>query len=106
MSTRYLCSHLVRLFADGKEQWVNLEEIWDTGAVLECEEAVTSGGLAMISTREVSFAGQVVSVEDGLLGWRVEMLFSADSQWSVERWMPDHTIDVSKLKLKRDDTKQ
>jgi len=94
---RYLCSELVRLVTDGRGQWVNLEEIWAEGAVLACEEEVGPGAPARISTDEVSFEGAVTAVERDEFGWRVEIAFSADTPWSIERWRPEHALDPDSL---------
>jgi hypothetical protein len=95
---RYLCSHLVRLFVDGHEQWVNLEEIWEGGAVLECEEAVTAGAFAKVLAEEAVFAGRIKAAEAHEFGWRVEIEFSPLTQWTIERWKPEHALDPAKLR--------
>src|SRR6185312_14368753 len=41
---RYLCSQLATLTIDGQAQWVNIEEICETGVILECETPVAAGG--------------------------------------------------------------
>jgi len=99
---RYLCSQLVRLWisgaSDGGEQWANLEEIWNSGAVLECEEAVDTGAMARMSSEEVSFEGRVTAVEQHEFGWRVELAFSPPALWSIEQWRPEHALDPNTLR--------
>jgi hypothetical protein len=101
---RYLCSQLVRLFifdpraTDDREQWVNLEEICCDGAVLECENEIRCGVLARISCDDASFEGHVTAVEREEFGWRVELVFSALTPWSIEQWRPDHAFDPDTLK--------
>jgi hypothetical protein len=98
---RYLCSQLVRLLISDssghREQWANLEEIWSSGAVLECEEEVASGSSAKISCDEVTFAGRVAAVERHVFGWTVEMAFSPLTPWTIERWRPEHALDPNAL---------
>lgn len=100
---RYLCSQLVQLVSseprapEYREQWVNLEEIWDGGAVLECDEEVGAGMLATIFADGVSFSGRVTAVERHEIGWRVEMAFSAQTPWNIEFWQPEHALDAEAL---------
>jgi hypothetical protein len=95
---RYLCSHLVRFSADNCEQWANLEEIQQNGAVLECDEAVRDDAVAKISAGDVSFEGRVTAVQQHEFGWRVEMAFSHLTPWTIEQWKPGHALDPAKLK--------
>ena len=100
---RYLCSHLVRLLVFGPratEQWANLEEIWCSGAVLECEEKIAGGTLVKISAGDVSFSGCVTAVEGHEFGWQVEITFSPLTPWTIERWRPEHALDPATLKGK------
>lgn len=93
---RYLCSHLVRLTAGGREQWVNLEEIWRDGAVMECEEAVAAGVGATIAADGARFSGRVTRVESHEFGWTVEVALSLLTPWSMERWTPEHALELAK----------
>lgn len=94
---RYLCSHLVRLVAEGREQWVNLEEIWESGAVLECEEPVDNGLQVEILAGETSFEGHATEVEQHEFGWRLTMTFSPLTPWKIELWRPEHTLNAEEL---------
>lgn len=99
-SARYLCSQLVRLAVPGlPEQWVNLEEIWDDGAILECETSVEPGMDATISTDDVLFTGHIAAVEKQESGWEVEISFSPLTRWTIEKWRPDHALDPKTLDL-------
>jgi hypothetical protein len=95
--TRYLCSHLVRLTTAGHEQWANLEEIWESGAVLDCEEEVARDSAAMFSGDEVVFRGRVTHCGEHRFGWRVELELSSETPWSVELWKPEHALDSGTL---------
>ena len=96
---RYLCSHLVRLVTDDREQWVNLEEIWAAGAVLGCEEEVEEGTLVLILSDDQSFEAQVTAVKLDEPGWRLEVAFSPLTPWTAEKWLPEHAFDPAKLGL-------
>ncbi len=96
-TTRYLCSHLVELFAGGKTQWVNLEEIWRGGALVECEEAVLAGAEVAILAAKVQFRGVVSRVDCGEFGWSVEVVFSDGVVWDVEKFRPEHLFDPRDL---------
>jgi len=99
-SARYLCSQLVRLAVpDPPEQWVTLEEIWEDGAMLECESEVDLGASAMISADDVSFTGRITAVDRHEFGWQVEITFSPSTRWTMEKWRPDHAIDPKTLEL-------
>jgi hypothetical protein len=96
---RYLCSQLVKLVAEGREQWVNLEEIWREGAVLDCEEGVAVGAAARLSCNGAAFEGRVAGADCGETGWRVEITFSALTPWSIEQWRPEHALNPAELGL-------
>ena len=93
--TRYLCSQLVRLVTEGREQWANLEEIRETGAVLDCEEQVTPDGAATFYAGDISFTGRITKAEKNRFGWRIEL--ELETPWSIERWKPEHLLDPGKL---------
>jgi hypothetical protein len=99
-SARYLCSQLVRLAVPHPpEQWVTLEEIWDDGAILDCETEVELGASATISADEVSFTGRITAVERYEFGWKAEITFSPATRWTIGKWRPDHAIDPKTLDL-------
>jgi hypothetical protein len=94
---RYLCSQLATLTLDGQAQWVNIEEICETGVVLECETPVAAGVAATLTAEEAAFQGRVMDARQDEFGWRVEMEFAPESLWSPERWRPDHLLDPAAL---------
>ena len=94
---RFLCSHLVALSWSGGEVVANLEEIWENGAVLDCEREIPLGVLAELRPGGVFFAGWVRSVEHHEFGWRVEMELSPLTPWGAEQFRPAHLLDLSEL---------
>ncbi len=93
-SQHYMCSHLVQLRTGSQVRIVNLEEIWETGAILEAEEPVKSGIRAEIRAENTFFAGDVAEVEQHELGWRLRMEFSPMTRWRPELFRPDHLLKV------------
>jgi hypothetical protein len=102
---RHLCSQLVELRIGTAEPGlhqdanftVNLEEIWTNGAVLESEEPLEEGAKVEIRCETAFFAGSIVHAERHEFGWRLEMEFSPLTPWNVEKFQPEHLLDVSKL---------
>lgn len=94
---RYLCSHLVTLSAAGQQQTVNLEEIWENGLIVDCEEAPAEGSHAEIRTGEILLAGKVAEVERSDFGHRIEVRLSPLTPWSKEKFTPDHLVDPAEL---------
>jgi hypothetical protein len=81
------------------EQWVTLEEIWDVGAMLECEIEIELGVSAMISADDISFVGRITAVKKHEFGVQAEMTFSPTSRWTIEQWRPKHALDPKALGL-------
>jgi hypothetical protein len=94
---RYLCSELVILRNSSGECRVNLEEIWRTGAILETEEPLETGTAVEIRCPAAFFAGHVTGVEQHEFGCRVELQFSPMTPWDIEKFRPQHLLDVSSL---------
>jgi len=94
---RYLCSHLVTLTWGAGQCVANLEEIWQTGAVVECDQPVSAGGLGELRCGGTFFAGRLVSADAHEFGWRVELEFSPLTPWSPERFRPEHLLDLLEL---------
>lgn len=94
---RYLCSHLVTLRCVQTTAIVNLEEIWESGAVLECENRPDDSGSAEIRCDGATFCGRLTRVEQHEFGWRAEMEFSPLTPWSPERFQPDHMLNPADL---------
>jgi hypothetical protein len=95
---RYLCSQLVTLSWKQGAAIVNLEEIHVGGAVLESEIEVPAGLSAEIHCGSVFFAGKITRVDAHEIGVRIEMEFSPLTPWSLERFRPEHLLDVSAVK--------
>ncbi len=76
---------------------VNLEEICETGAVLECEEAPPEDSQVELRCGSATFFGRLTSVEAHAFGWRAEMEFSPLTPWSLDRFAPEHLFDPSEL---------
>ena len=99
-SQRYLCSHLVALRNNSEESSVhlvaNLEEIWATGAVIESEKPVKEGTNMEMRCGSALFAGRVVQVERHEFGWRLQVEFSPLTPWSLEKFEPQHLLNISK----------
>ncbi len=95
---RYLCSQLVELRIGTGEAAavdptiVNLEEIWESGAVLESEEPVEAHQRAEVRCGKVFFSGEVVEVERHEFGWRVTVQFSPMTPWRREAFQPEHLL--------------
>ncbi len=91
---RYLCSELVALRIDSMNFFVNLEEIWRSGAVVESETPVEEGSGVEIRPGAVFFAGKAIRVERHEFGWRVEVEFSPLTPWNPEKFRPLHMLAV------------
>ena len=96
---RYLCSHLVTLsWKDGAsgvtQSIVNIEEIWAEGAVLESEAVAPVGSSAEIRCGKTFFAGKITRADVHEFGVRIEIEFSPLTPWSVERFRPEHLLDL------------
>lgn len=85
--------------AQPDDQWVNLEEIWSDGAMLECDSEVALGASATIFADEVSFSGRITAVELHEFGCQAEITFSPANRWSIEKWRPEHAFDPNTLEL-------
>jgi hypothetical protein len=97
-SRHYLCSQLVSLNTSSgtgaRDSVVNLEEIWDCGAILESEQAVDEGALIEIRCEQTFFSGKAVKVEKHEYGWRVEVKFSPMTPWKPDEFQPAHLFEV------------
>ena len=91
---RFFCSQLVALRNNSIGSIVNLEEIWENGAVLESEEPVEEGSKIEIRCGAAFFAGRIVQVERHEFGWRFEVAFSPMTPWNPEKFQPEHLLDV------------
>ncbi len=110
---RFLCSDLVTLSAGGRSCFVNLEEIWRTGALVECEEQPQTGpGLLTLErdSRESSGIAETQPAKEPLgviiencekheFGCRAELRF-VDWEWTPEFYTPAHLTDVENVAAK------
>ena len=76
---------------------MNLEEIWQRGAVLECEEPPPDGTLAEIRSGGAFFAGRIKHSSRHEFGCRIELEFSPLTPWSPDRFRPEHLLDLTEL---------
>jgi hypothetical protein len=88
----YLCSELVVLRINSRESFVNLEEIWQSGAVLDSEDPVEAPANVEIHCGETLLAGRTVKVEHYEFGWRVEVELSPLTPWTPEKFRPQHML--------------
>jgi hypothetical protein len=91
---RYMCSHLVSFRSGARECVMNLEEIWETGALLESDEPVQAGIRAEMRSETAFFAGDIVEVEEHEFGWRLRMEFSPMTPWRPEVFRPGHLVEI------------
>ena len=94
---RYLCSELVTARISDADRNVNLEEIWQNGAILESEGPAEHGAKAELRCATAIFAGRINRVERHEFGWHLEIEFSPLTPWSPDRFQPEHLLDPSKL---------
>ena len=94
---RYLCSQLVELRCGRNTLTANLEEIWESGAVLDCEEEPPAGSQAELRCGRALLCGRLKDIENHEFGWRVEMEFSPLTPWSPECFEPAHMLDPADL---------
>jgi hypothetical protein len=97
---RYLCSELVTLRENSRDSVVNLEEIWETGATIESEDAVEEGAAVEIRCDAALFTGRTTRIDRHAHGWTVEIEFSPETPWSLEKFRPRHLLDASTLRHK------
>ena len=80
-----------------REYRVNLEEIWETGAVIESDEPLQMDSAVEIRCAPAFFAGRVIEVEKHEYGWRIELHFSPLTPWNPDKFRPQHMLDAAKL---------
>ncbi|HTA46212.1 MAG TPA: hypothetical protein VK789_27395 [Bryobacteraceae bacterium] len=98
---RYLCSELISLRINAIDAMVNLEEIWDRGAVFEAEKPIPEGARVEMRTAQALFAGKIIRVEQHEFGWRFEVEFSPLTPWSADQFLPRHLLEVSERKVEQ-----
>lgn len=96
---RFLCSQLVELRGNSgdspAESIVHLEEIWQTGAILESKIPVNGGAEVELKCGLVLFSARIVGLEPHEFGWRFEVEFSAATPWDPLEFQPNHLLDPS-----------
>jgi hypothetical protein len=91
---RFLCSDLVVLSIDGQARFVNLEEIWRTGAVVDSEDGAAPAATAELRAGTLALEVVVERVERHEYGYRIELRF-VDVEWTPELFTPAHLTDLS-----------
>ena len=95
---RYLCSELVNvLYEDPSlildQIMANLEEISSTHATLFVEERLEPGSPVSFHAKGYDLNGFVESCDfHEILGWIVEIELDAGSRWSLQMFIPDHSV--------------
>jgi hypothetical protein len=96
--SRYLCSELVNVLYEDpslilNQIVANLEEISSTGATLFVEEPLEPASPVSFHAKGHDLNGFVESCDfHDILGWIVEIEFDACSQWSLQMFIPDHSV--------------
>jgi hypothetical protein len=100
---RYMCSDLVTarwttvLGRRRREEVVNLEEIWPSGAVLSFSGPLRPETEVEFAGGDACFRGRVKSCAADFVGYLVEIRFEPGSEWSRERYEPEHLFDPASL---------
>ena len=107
---RFLCSELVTVhwrdvFRRKREEVVNLEEIWASGATLQFSRPVREGALLRVTCRGAEFSGIVTRSTADFVGHIVEVEFEDGYEWSRQEYEPEHFFDPWSL-LPEDELKQ
>ena len=93
---RFLCSDLAVLSVDGQARYVNLEEIWRTGAVVESEEDAAIGAPVTLRACGITLEAGVERVDRHEYGYRIEIRF-VDREWTQELFKPAHLTDLTTI---------
>jgi hypothetical protein len=94
---RYLCSHLMTVGWEDGAVVANLEEISATGAVLESEVELAACTAVELRSGATYFEGEIRKAEEHDFGWRITVELSPFTPWSVERFRPQHLLDLTTL---------
>jgi hypothetical protein len=95
---RYLCSELINvLYQDPSlilnQIVANLEEISSSRATLFVEELLDPGSPVSFHAKGHDLNGFVESCDfHEILGWIAEIKLDACSQWSLQMFIPDHSV--------------
>src|SRR5271166_6580534 len=97
-SSHYLCSELIPLLYEDSSGATrrligNLEEISGHSAVVLVESEIEPGSPVAMAIKGNDLYGQVESCSyDEILGWFVKVQLHPDSQWSGQRFLPEHFL--------------
>ena len=97
-SSHYLCSELIPLLyedSSGSTRRLtgNLEEISGRSAVVLVESEIEHGSPVAMAIKGNDLYGYVESCSyDEILGWFVKLHLHPDSQWSGQRFLPEHFL--------------
>jgi hypothetical protein len=94
---RYLCSHLVKISWDDGATIANLEEIDAEGAWLESEVGLSPETVVELRSGSAYFEGKITKAEEHEFGWKICLQFSPLTPWSIERFRPEHLLDLTSL---------
>lgn len=64
---------------------------------MDAEEPFPTFAAAEIRTGGVTLCGRLTRVERHAFGWRIEMQLSPLTPWSVEKFRPEHLLDLSEM---------
>ena len=100
--SRFLCSELVwARWTDPsgreREETVNLEEIWTSGATLGFETPISEATALRFEGKGKEYRGRVTGCRADFIGYLVEVEFAPDCQWTRELYEPDHFFDPQSL---------
>jgi len=77
---------------------VNLEEIHETGCVVESETALPEGADVELRCGRVCLEGKIEKTEEHDFGFRTVVSFCHGSTWSLALFRPEHLLDLSAMK--------
>jgi hypothetical protein len=99
---RYLCSDLVKLAVEGaRPVTVILENISASEACVQSDSAVPESARVELICRGTKFNGVVRCCLPRDDAYFVDIVFDADSQWSIAKYEPRHLLDPREAKPRR-----
>ena len=97
--SRYLCSDLVKLALEGAQPvTVILENISASDACVQSDDVVPEGARVELICRDTRLTGAVRSCLRQDDAYFVDIVFDADSKWSMEKYKPQHLLDPREVK--------
>ena len=91
-----MCSHLVRLRAEGASrppEWANLEEIDAFGAVVAAQQAWPTQIEVRIQAEGFDAPAYIQSCREREGDFALTVEFRSGFRWSEQKWKPDHAYD-------------